>query len=70
MAAPIVRPRLAARRRKQTCPYTLIVRSADGCPRIERFRDAGAYRDRLAALRPQESQGLSIDDLVNLLSDR
>jgi hypothetical protein len=48
----------------------LIVRSEDGCPRIERFRDAGAYRERLAALRKQESEGLSIDDLVNLLSDR
>jgi hypothetical protein len=70
MVESIVRPRPRIRRRTPTSPYALIIRGADGRPRIERFKDAGAYCDRLAALQRHDADALSIDDLVTLLADR
>jgi hypothetical protein len=45
----------------------LIVRGADGRPRVERFRSAAAYRARLATLCRSGAESVSIEELVGLL---
>ena len=34
---------------------------------MERFSDAAAYRERLAALKQSDSDGVSIDEIAGLL---
>ncbi|MBI3264603.1 MAG: hypothetical protein HYZ58_15865 [Acidobacteria bacterium] len=47
-------------------PYVLIVRGPDGRPRAEQFKDAAAYRARVAALRSTDGT-VSIAEIVRLL---
>ena len=47
--------------------YAVIVRGANGRVRVERFTDAAAYRERLAALEQSDTGGLSIDEIASLL---
>jgi len=46
-------------------PYVLITRGRNGRSRLERFRDASSYSDRLATLR--DAKPVSVDDLLDLL---
>ena len=47
-------------------PYVLIMRGPDGRPRTERFKDAAAYRVRLAALQPSD-RAVLIEEIFELL---
>ena len=47
--------------------YALIVRGVNGRLRVERFTDAVAYRERLAALEHSDIGGVSIDEIAGLL---
>ena len=45
--------------------YFLIVSGPDNRLRFERFADASSYKTRLAALRPSNARGVSIDEVVD-----
>ena len=47
--------------------YVLIVRGADGRPRVERFNDVAAYRARLVSLEHSGNGTLSIEEIARLL---
>ena len=47
--------------------YAVIVRGANGRLRVERFTDAVAYRERLAALEQSDDGDVSIDEIASLL---
>ena len=52
---------------KDQAGYVVIVRGADGRPRVERFTDVAAYRARLVSLAHSDNSSISIDDIAGLL---